>query len=196
MLRPGLHRGWSATLRPGGSPPLEQVVRELGSQCRRRNWTLIVPEQYGHCSDHALVMISSRPVRRLPPSSACGRPRSALAGTGWPWPPAGGRGLFPPLPSGSGVPLSQDELHRLIHQRSPPSSSPQELCARYFTYMSRGVRGPFRPLRRWGHPRRKLEAAQSLSIRTVLGPWQEIADVTVTLGLYPVERTRTGQVLR
>ena len=43
----------------GRLPPLEQVVRELGSQCRRRNWTLIVPEQYGHCSDHALVMISS-----------------------------------------------------------------------------------------------------------------------------------------
>ena len=41
-----------------------------------------------------------------------------------------------------------------------------------------------------------LEAAQSLDIRTVLAPWQEISDVTVTLGLYPVERTRTGQVLR
>jgi hypothetical protein len=43
----------------GRLPPLEQVVRELGGQCRRRNWTLIVPEQYGHCSEHALVMISS-----------------------------------------------------------------------------------------------------------------------------------------
>ncbi len=72
----------------------------------------------------------------------------------------------------------------------------QHLCARYFTYMSRESGAHFVLFDDGATLRRKLEAAQSLSIRTVLAPWQEIADVTVTLGLYPVERTRTGQVLR
>ena len=45
--------------------------------------------------------------------------------------------FFLPSPSGSGTPLSQDELHRRIHQLSPSIFFSQELCARYFTYMSR-----------------------------------------------------------
>lgn len=180
----------------GKLPPLEQAVRELGSQCRRRNWTLIVPEQYGHCSDHALVMISSALsggslLQRLREAQEhFGRDRVALALQ------RVAEDFFLPSPSGSGVPLSQDELHRLIHQRSPSIFFSQELCARYFTYMSWESGAHFVLFDDGATLRRKLEAAQSLSIRTVLAPWQEIADVTVTLGLYPVERTRTGQVLR
>lgn len=180
----------------GRLPPLEQVVRELGGQCRRRNWTLIVPEQYGHCSEHALVMISSAlsggslRQRLQEAQERFGQDRVALALQ------RVAEDFFLPSPSGSGTPLSQDELHRLIHQRSPSIFFSQELCARYFTYMSRESGAHFVLFDDGATLRRKLEAAQSLSIRTVLAPWQEIADVTVTLGLYPVERTRTGQVLR
>ena len=104
--------------------------------------------------------------------------------------------FFLPSPSGSGTPLSQDELHRRIHQLSPSIFFSQELCARYFTYMSRESGAHFVLFDDGATLRRKLEAAQSLDIRTVLAPWPEIADVTVALGLYPAERTRTGQVLR
>ena len=104
--------------------------------------------------------------------------------------------FFLPSPSGSGTPLSQDELHRRIHQLSPSIFFSQELCARYFTYMSRESGAHFVLFDDGATLRRKLEAAQSLDIHTVLAPWPEIADVTVALGLYPAERTRTGQVLR
>ena len=46
-------------LQGGRLPPLEQMVRELGEQCARRSWTLMVPEAYGSCSPHALVAVSS-----------------------------------------------------------------------------------------------------------------------------------------
>lgn len=180
----------------GRLPPLEQVVRELGGQCRRRNWTLIVPEQYGHCSEHALVMISSAlsggslRQRLQEAQERFGRDRVALALQ------RVAEDFFLPSPSGSGTPLSQDELHRRIHQLSPSIFFSQELCARYFTYMSRESGAHFVLFDDGATLRRKLEAAQSLDIRTVLAPWPEIADVTVALGLYPAERTRTGQVLR
>ena len=88
------------------------------------------------------------------------------------------------------------ELEEKLEQLHPSVFFSHELCARYFTYMSRESGAHFVLFDDGATLRRKLEAAQSLSIRTVLAPWQEIADVTVTLGLYPVERTRTGQVLR
>ena len=118
----------------GRLPPLEQVVRELGGQCRRRNWPLIVPEQYGHCSEHALVMISSAlsggslRQRLQEAQERFGRDRVALALQ------RVAEDFFLPSPSGSGTPLSQDELHRRIHQLSPSIFFSQELCARYFTY--------------------------------------------------------------
>ena len=171
-------------------------MRELGGQCRRRNWTLIVPEQSGHCSEHALVMISSAlsggslRQRLQEAQERFGRDRVALALQ------RVAEDFFLPSPSGSGTPLSQDELHRRIHQLSPSIFFSQELCARYFTYMSRESGAHFVLFDDGATLRRKLEAAQSLDIRTVLAPWPEIADVTVALGLYPAERTRTGQVLR
>ena len=172
------------------------MIHLLGGQCRRRNWTLIVPEQYGHCSEHALVMISSAlsggslRQRLQEAQERFGRDRVALALQ------RVAEDFFLPSPSGSGTPLSQDELHRRIHQLSPSIFFSQELCARYFTYMSRESGAHFVLFDDGATLRRKLEAAQSLDIRTVLAPWPEIADVTVALGLYPAERTRTGQVLR
>ena len=172
------------------------MIHLLGGQCRRRNWPLIVPEQYGHCSEHALVMISSAlsggslRQRLQEAQERFGRDRVALALQ------RVAEDFFLPSPSGSGTPLSQDELHRRIHQLSPSIFFSQELCARYFTYMSRESGAHFVLFDDGATLRRKLEAAQSLDIRTVLAPWPEIADVTVALGLYPAERTRTGQVLR
>ena len=62
VLRECMARGFTGVVcdfEAGRLPPLEQVVQELGNQCFRRSWTLLVPEQYGHCSPHAQVCISS-----------------------------------------------------------------------------------------------------------------------------------------
>ena len=92
--------------------------------------------------------------------------------------------------------LMARELEEKLEQLHPSVFFSHELCARYFTYMSRESGAHFVLFDDGATLRRKLEAAQSLDIRTVLAPWPEIADVTVALGLYPAERTRTGQVLR
>ena len=94
------------------------------------------------------------------------------------------------------MPLTREELRQRLEERAPSVFFSSELCAHYFTYMSRESGAHFVLFDDGATLRRKLEAAQSLDIRTVLAPWPEIADVTVALGLYPAERTRTGQVLR
>lgn len=43
----------------GRLPPLEETVAQLGKECKRRNWALLVPEHYASCSPHTQVMISS-----------------------------------------------------------------------------------------------------------------------------------------
>ena len=189
-------RGAVCDFEQGGGPLLDQVVRRLGGGFASRGWTLYVTEPYGHSSPRARVMIPSALSggslsRRLEEAAErFGRERVTLAVQ------RVAEDFFLPSPSGSGTPLSQDELHRRIHQLSPSIFFSQELCARYFTYMSRESGAHFVLFDDGATLRRKLEAAQSLDIRTVLAPWPEIADVTVALGLYPAERTRTGQVLR
>ena len=62
VLRECMARGFTGVVcdfEAGCLPPLEQVVQELGNQCFRRRWAFLVPEQYGHCSPHAQVCISS-----------------------------------------------------------------------------------------------------------------------------------------
>ena len=45
--------------------------------------------------------------------------------------------FFLPSPTGSGVPLSRRELEEKLEQLHPSVFFSHELCARYFTYMSR-----------------------------------------------------------
>ena len=121
----------------GRIPPLEQVVQELGNQCFRRSWTLLVPEQYGHCSPHAQVCICSALsggtlVQRLREAQErFGRDRVVLALQ------RVAEDFFLPSPTGSGTPLTQEELRERIQQQQPSIFFSHELCARYFTYMSR-----------------------------------------------------------
>mgnify|MGYP000538885007 FL=1 len=199
VLRECMARGYDGILCDFEGHPLQvlaQAVRTLGELTKKRGWPLYVTEAYAPFSDSAIALIPSAlsggslQQRLQEAVERFGAARVALAVE------RVAEDFFLPSPSGSGTPLSQDELHRRIHQLSPSIFFSQELCARYFTYMSRESGAHFVLFDDGATLRRKLEAAQSLDIRTVLAPWQEISDVTVTLGLYPVERTRTGQVLR
>lgn len=199
VLRECMARGYDGILCDFEGHPLQvlaQAVRTLGELTKKRGWPLYVTEAYAPFSDSAIALIPSAlsggslQQRLQEAQERFGRDRVALALQ------RVAEDFFLPSPSGSGTPLSQDELHRRIHQLSPSIFFSQELCARYFTYMSRESGAHFVLFDDGATLRRKLEAAQSLDIRTVLAPWPEIADVTVALGLYPAERTRTGQVLR
>ena len=177
----------------GRLPPLEQTVRELGNQCFRRSWTLVVPEQYGHCSPHAKVAISSAlsggtlRQRLREAQERFGRDRVVLALQ------RVAEDFFLPSPTGSGVPLTQEELRDRIARKSPSVFFSHELCARYFTYMSRESGAHFVLFDDPSTLAQKLQTARELEITAVLAAWPEIADSLRELGL---RRTAPGPVRR
>ena len=196
VLRECMARGFTGVVcdfEAGCLPPLEQVVQELGNQCFRRSWAFLVPEQYGHCSPHAQVFLSSALsggtlVQRLREAQErFGRDRVVLALQ------RVAEDFFLPSPTGSGTPLTQEELQERIQERAPSIFFSHELCARYFTYMSRESGAHFVLFDDGATLAKKLQVARSLDIRTVLAAWPEIADVTEDLGL---RRAASGRVLR
>ena len=91
--------------------------------------------------------------------------------------------FFLPSPTGSGQPLSQEELSARMEQLRPSVFFSGELCARYFTYMSRESGAHFVLFDDGDTLRRKLEVARSLGIHTFLLPWQEAAPHLEQLGV-------------
>ena len=188
VVRECMARGFTGVVcdfEGGRLPPLEQIVRELGSQCFRRSWLLLVPEQYGHCSPHAQVYISSAlsggtlTQRLRDCQERFGRDRIVLALQ------RTAEDFFLPSPTGSGIPLTQEELQARIRQRNPSVFFSHELCARYFTYMSQESGAHFVLFDDAATLAQKLQVARSLEIRTVLAAWPEIADAVQELGLRP-----------
>ena len=167
----------------GRLPPLEQIAARLDEQFARRGWSLFVTERYGPHAPHARVMIPSA----LSGGSLRRRLEEALERFG------GGRlalalervaeDFFLPSPTGSGQPLSQEELSARMEQLRPSVFFSGELCARYFTYMSRESGAHFVLFDDGDTLRRKLEVARSLGIHTFLLPWQEAAPHLEQLGV-------------
>lgn len=91
----------------GRLPPLEETVAQLGKECARRNWALLVPEHYASCSPHTQVMISSAlsggslELRLEEAQQRFGRERVVLALQ------RTAEDFFLPSPTGSGRPLTQ-----------------------------------------------------------------------------------------
>ena len=82
----------------GRLPPLEETVAQLGKECARRNWALLVPRALRlllspHPGDDLL-----RPVRRLSGTAAGGGPAALWPGAGRVGTSKDGRGFLSPLP--------------------------------------------------------------------------------------------------
>ena len=163
----------------GRLPPLEETVAQLGRECARRNWAFLVPEHYASCSPHAQVMISSALSGgslelRLEEAAECyGRGRVVLALQ------RVAADFCLPSPTGSG--------RSIFFSR--------ELCARYFTYMSRDSGAHFVLFDDAQTLAKKVEVARSVGISTVLGAWSDLRDAVSALGLSGPSSGR-GQILR
>lgn len=157
-------------------PPLEQIAARLDEQFARRGWTLLVPEGYAAAAPHARVMISSA----LSGGSLQQRLEEALARFGESRTTLALEKRiedFPlPSPTGSGSPLSEGELEELKRRLSPSIFFSRELCARYFTYMSRESGAHFVLFDDGDTLRHKAETARRLSIHTFLLPWSEVSE--------------------
>ena len=176
-------RGAVCDFEQGGVPLLDQVVRRLGEGFARRGWTLYVTEPYGHSSPRARVMIPSALSggslsRRLEEAAErFGRERVTLAVQ------RVAEDFFLPSPTGSGVPLSRRELEEKLEQLHPSVFFSHELCARYFTYMSRESGAHFVLFDDRDTLRKKLEVAQELGITSAVAALPEVLDAAGELGI-------------
>lgn len=164
-------------------PPLEQIAAALDEPFARRGWTLIVPERYGQAAPHARVMISSALSggslrRRLEEAlERFGESRVILALE------KRAEDFYLPSPTGSGQPLTPQELEALKERLSPSVFFSGELCARYFTYMSRENGAHFVLFDDGDTLRRKVEVAHRLGIGTFLAPWAEVGPHAARIGI-------------
>ena len=164
-------------------PPLEQITGQLNEQFARRGWTLYVAEGYGSCAPQGRVMIPSALSggslqRRLEEAlERFGESRVALALE------KRREDFFLPSPTGSGQPLTQQELEELKRRLSPSVFFSGDLCARYFTYMSRDNGAHFVLFDDGDTLRHKVEVARRLGIHTFLAPWEDAAPCAAQLGI-------------
>lgn len=159
-------------------PLLEQVLAQLDEALARRGLVLHVPEAYGPCVKKGRVLISSA----LSGGSLSQRLAEAIQR----W---GGsdhvtlavercaEDFFLPSPTGSGRPMSREELRRCLEERAPSVFFSNELCAHYFTYMHRDSGAHFVLFDDGGSILKKLQVAHSLGIRQAVAAYPEVDDL-------------------
>lgn len=195
VVRECLSRGFSGAVLDFEArlPPLEQIAARLDGSFSRRGWELYVPENYSRCAPNAQVIVSSAlsggslSLRLEEARERYGHDRVAL-------------GLevvredFPlPSPSGSGISLSGEELHRLMERLSPSVFFSNELCARYFTYTTPEGGAHFVLFDDGDTLRRKVETAHSLGIHTFFAPWSQVREYAQAMGLSRLSSTTLGR---
>lgn len=197
VIRECLSRGFTGVVLDfeGRLPPLVQMAVQLEDGLSRRGMALYVPEAYGHCTHHARVMIPSAlsggslATRLEEAGEHFGRDRIVLALQ------KTAEDFCLPSPTGSGVPLDGKELGDRMAKLRPSVFYSGELCARYFTYMSRENGAHFVLFDDGDTLRRKMEVARKLGITVFMAPWAEAAEHTDQLGLQrlpppPVKKSR------
>lgn len=159
-------------------PLLERALTQLDEMLARKNLTLHVPEHYGHCIQRGRVLISSALsggslLQRLKDSTERfgGSEHITLAIR------RVAEDFFLPSPTGGGRPMSREELARDLDTRAPSVFFSNELCARYYTYMSRENGAHFVLFDDAMSIRKKLQVAQSLGINRAVAALPEIDDL-------------------
>ena len=180
VLRECAARGFNGVLcdfegRP--FPLLIQVVRELEGLLQKRNWPLYVPEAYGPHTSSARVLISSAlsggslAQRLQEAAERYWTNRIALAVE------RVAEDFFLPSPDGQGRPLTREQLGAMLEERSPSVFFSTELCAHYFTYMSRENGAHFVLFDDAGSIRKKLRLAQNMGIRQAVLSYPQVDDL-------------------
>ena len=171
----------------GRLPPLAQIAEQLDESFARRDWTLCIPEAFAQNTAHAKVMIPSAlsggslELRLEEAAERFGRERVALALE------RRAEDFSLPSPTGSGRPLSWEQLQALKQRLSPSVFFSGDLCARYFTYMDGEGGAHFVLFDDEDTLRRKVEVARRAGVRTFLAPWAEVSSCAAHIGLrrYP-----------
>ena len=179
VLRECMARGYDGILCDFEGHPLQvlaQAVRTLGELTKKRGWPLYVTEAYAPFSDSAIALIPSALSggslqQRL--QEAVERFGAARVGLGgWEAGRVGqGASLLPLPPStrpGGMPPHPGQELRQRLEERAPSVFFSSELCAHYFTYMSRQNGAHFVLFDDAGSIRKKLQVARNLGISSAV----------------------------
>lgn len=158
-------------------PLVAQILAELGELLHKRGWSFYVTEPWGGSSDRAKVLISSAlsggslRQRLQEAAEQYGPGRVALAVE------RVAEDFFLPSPTGQGAPLSREALKRRMEELTPSIFFSSELCAHYFTYMSRENGAHFILFDDAGSIRKKLQIARSLGIEDALLAYPQVDDL-------------------
>lgn len=167
------------------SPFLAQLIRGLEEGLFRNRRGLFLPERYAAYSSRAFLYLSSA----LSGGSLRRRLEEAVAQYG------GDRlvlslhrareDFYLPAPEGKGRPLSQEELDRKLRQLDPRIHFSPELCAHYFTYMSRETGAHFVLFDDAESLAKKRALAQEAGIGCCFWLYPEVAELLPDLASRP-----------
>lgn len=183
VLRECAARGFSGVICDFESslPLLSRIISTLAPLLLRKGFPLFVSERYGDSSKTAKVLISTALSggslrQRLEEAAArYGANRVALAVE------RVAQDFYLPSPTGQGVPLSTEELRQKLQELTPSVFFSNELCAHYFTYMSRQTGAHFVLFDDATSIRKKLYLARTLDIGDAVLPYAEVADLLPAL---------------
>lgn len=159
-------------------PVLARAVERLAPLFAQRNWQLYLPEEYAlrapqtakaviptALSGGSLRQRLTEAVERFGPQRvALGLERVA-------------EDFTLPAASGSGRPLSRQDLQLLLQERCPAVYFSDELCAHYFTYMIRGQDAHFILYDDISSLLRKIRVAAGLGISQGFLPYAQADDL-------------------
>lgn len=159
------------------SPTMARIIAGLSEHLPRRGLSFFLPEAYGNYSSTAKIMISSAVSggslknRLSSVIEQYGVNRVALCLD------RSAEDFYLPSPQGSGRALSRDELLHRIETMSPSIFFSNELCAHYFTYMSRDSGAHFILFDDVGSIHKKISLGEQLGIRNFLFFYSQTDDL-------------------
>lgn len=158
-------------------PLLGQVIQRLGGMFARRGWPLYVTEAYAGYSDQTRIIIPSA----LSGGSLSKRLEEAVEQYGAHRVALGiqrtAEDFTLPAPNGCGTPLTRRELEQRIQSRGASVFFSDELCAHYFTYMSRQSGAHFVLFDNAASIRKKIHIARQFGLCACILVWPEVDDI-------------------
>ncbi len=162
-------------------PLLGQIIHRLGGMFARRGWPLYVTEAYSGYSDQTRVIIPSA----LSGGSLSNRLEDAVDRYGAQRVTLGiqrtAEDFTLPAPNGCGTPLTREELEQHIQYRGASIFFSDELCAHYFTYMSRQSGAHFVLFDNAASIRKKIQIARQFGLCACILAWPEVDDILAAI---------------
>lgn len=177
MVRECRSRGFSGAVLDLTQPPPahEGLVSRLDAAFAHSGLTLYLPEDYAPCAPRARIFFSSALSggslrRRMEQAlSRYGPERTVLALQ------KTAQSFSLPAPSGSGAPLTGEELSRIMERLHPAVFFSPPLCAKYFTFHGENGAPRLVLLDDGETLQKKVDLAGQVGISLLLGDWAELS---------------------